>query len=214
MKDVNKGSHRLFISCAYEIWCSLYDLLELTCFWLVEFITSCFVKESICDVMCNYPWNLNSTRFFIEDNKNFTSFSLLALILWFSLCTCYYVKGISSIHPIISCPITISLLIFWHVGKSMCPCQDTKCFDKRSWTSNNGIKSINIWFEFIFFGYTNGSHSLVFFNFLVLKFWQNVTKIWKMKLNLHLKFSLTFSKFWSKKWNFTQKTMLVYFMSP
>jgi len=147
LKDVTKGIHKLFVICAYEIWCSLYDLLELTWLQLVEFIMSSFVKESICDVMCNYPWNLNSTRLFIECNKNFTSFCLLALILWFSLCTCYYVKGISSIHPIISCPQTISLLIFWHVGRSMCPCQDTKCYDKRSWTSNNGIKSIILYLK-------------------------------------------------------------------
>jgi hypothetical protein len=147
LKDVTKGIHKLFVICAYEIWCSLYDLLELTCLQLVEFIMSSFVKESICDVMCNYPWNLNSTRLFIECNKNFTSFCLLALILWFPLCTCYYVKGISSIHPIISCPQTISLLIFWHVGRSMYPCQDTKCYDKRSWTSNNGIKSIKLYLK-------------------------------------------------------------------
>jgi hypothetical protein len=34
-------------------------------------------------------------------------------------------------------------ILTW-IGRSMCPCLDTKCSNKRSYTSNNGIKSINI----------------------------------------------------------------------
>jgi hypothetical protein len=30
--NVSKGSHRLFIVGAYEIWCILYELLKMMCF--------------------------------------------------------------------------------------------------------------------------------------------------------------------------------------
>jgi hypothetical protein len=55
---------------------------------------------------------------------------ILVHLQWYCDYLSTHVKGINnSIHPIISFPQTISLPIYWHVGKSICPCLNTKCLN-------------------------------------------------------------------------------------
>jgi len=125
------------------------------------------------DIMCDYLWNW----VVVSLSLNTIKFSwILVHLHWY--CDSFYphVKVIKNIiHPIISCPQNISFSIFWHVRKSMCIWQYTKCSNKRSYTSNNGINSIDIHLTQYFFD-ANKSFPLFFFHFLVSKFWQNLTK--------------------------------------
>jgi hypothetical protein len=116
--------------CICSIRCSLYELLKVICFGLVELIKWSFVKQLWCHV-----W----TIFEIWIILNMIKISwILVYLHWYFDSPYAHAKGINSnIHSIISCHQTISLPNFWHVGKSMCLWQNTKCLHKNQIIEGN-----------------------------------------------------------------------------
>jgi hypothetical protein len=141
LKNVTKSNHMLFllVHIKFGVWIVKSDMFW-TC-WLnkikfcQEIMMSCVIIFEIWIVL---GFSLNTI---------IISWVLVHLHWIGSYCDspCSHAKGLSSnIHPIISCSQTISLPISWHVGRSMCLCQDIRCSNKRLYRSNNGIKSTNI----------------------------------------------------------------------
>jgi hypothetical protein len=64
LNSFTKSNHRLFVIGAYKIWCRSYELLTMTCFGCVDLIKLFFLR--IHDIMCDYLWNLNSSKLVFE----------------------------------------------------------------------------------------------------------------------------------------------------
>jgi hypothetical protein len=120
--------------CICSIRCNFYELLEVICFGLVDLIIWIFFKELWCHV-----WTIFEIWIILNISLNMIQIShILVYLHWYCDSPYAHVKGISTnIHSIISCHQTISLPNFWHVGKSMCLWQNTKCSHKHQIMEGN-----------------------------------------------------------------------------